>query len=154
METVAERTVDKWIASNSNNQISIAPYASYRGAEFITSVSKMLSVGDWWVMVSMMSVMAVSASDDDVVCLVYCCCSYRVLLLHISALLESVVSAVCSLLVIRPRGSLTVTSCPVTQLSDWYTLFQNPSPDYVHVIYCTQEAVYPLWVIPVYSHCM
>lgn len=70
--------------------------------------------------------------------------SYRVLLLHISALLESVISAVCSLLVIKPRGSLTVTSCPVTQLSDWYTLFQNPSPDYVNVIYCTQEAVYPL----------
>jgi len=93
---------------------------------------------------SMMSVMAVSASDDDVVCIMYCCCSYRVLLLHISALLESVVSAICSLLVIRPRGFLTVTSCPVTQLSDWYTLFQNPSPDYVHVIYCTQEAVYPL----------
>jgi len=76
-----------------------------------------------------------------VVCL---CCSYRVLLLHISALVESVIAAVCSLLVIPPRGSLSVTSCPVTQLADWYTPFQNPSPDYVHIIYCTQEAVYPL----------
>ena len=82
--------------------------------------------------------------DDTMMMMVYLCCSYRVLLLHISALLESIIAAVCSLLVIKPHGSLSVTSCPVAQLSDWYTLFQNPSPDYVHVIYCTQEAVYPL----------
>lgn len=73
--------------------------------------------------------------------------NYRVLLLHVSALLESIIAAVCSLLVISPHGSLAVTSCPVTQLADWYTLFQNPSPDYVHVIYCTQEAVYPLYTL-------
>ena len=74
------------------------------------------------------------------------CCSYRVLLLHVSALVESLVASISSLMIISPRGSLAVTSCPVSQLADWYTLFQNPSPDYVHIIYCTQEAVYPLWV--------
>jgi len=77
-------------------------------------------------------------------CCCCCCCSYCVLLLHISALFESVVAGICALVVVKPRGSLMVTSCPVTQLADWYTLFQNPSPDYIHTIYCTQEAVYPL----------
>jgi len=78
------------------------------------------------------------------ICFMRLLCSYRVLLLHVSATLECVISAVCALVLIKPHGSLSVTSCPVTQLADWYTLIQNPSPDYINTIYCTQEAVYPL----------
>jgi len=70
--------------------------------------------------------------------------SGNLLILHASALVESAVAAICTLLVVTPVGSLSVTSCEVNALSDWYTMFYNPSPDYVHTIHCTQEAVYPL----------
>ena len=70
--------------------------------------------------------------------------SGNLLILHASALVESAVAAICTLLVVTPVGSLSVTSCEVKALSDWYTMFYNPSPDYVHTIHCTQEAVYPL----------
>lgn len=32
-------------------------------------------------------------------------------------------------------------------LSDWYTMLYNPSPDYITTLHCTQEAVFPLWVL-------
>lgn len=73
--------------------------------------------------------------------------SSQLLILHGSALLEALVSGVCALLVVNPVGNLDITSCPVTQLSDWYTLVYNPTPDYVTVIHCTQEAVYPLYTL-------
>lgn len=73
--------------------------------------------------------------------------SRQLLVLHVSALIETVVSGICALLVVSPVGSLHITSCPVSQLSDWYTLVYNPTPDYVNVIHCTQEAVYPLYTL-------
>ena len=71
-------------------------------------------------------------------------CSRRLLILHVSALIESVCAALCTILIVEPFGQLTVVSCAINQLADWYTLFHNPSSDYVHVTHCTQEAVYPL----------
>lgn len=40
--------------------------------------------------------------------------------------------------------SFKLNSCGVEKLSDWYTLFHNPTPDYKDKLHCTQEAVFPL----------
>ncbi|CAD7085171.1 unnamed protein product [Hermetia illucens] len=69
------------------------------------------------------------------------------IILHTSALLEVSISAVISLLIAEPMLSFTLHSCGVVRLSDWYTLFHNPSPNYEDTLYCTQEAVYPLQTI-------
>ena len=46
-----------------------------------------------------------------------------------------------------PLWSFKINSCGVSSLSDWYTLFRNPTPQYESKLYCTQEAVYPLQTI-------
>ena len=66
------------------------------------------------------------------------------ILLHISAFIESVLAAGCTLLVSSPTGSFMIESCPVNALSDWYPVFYNPTNDYVNTIHCTYEVVYPL----------
>lgn len=66
------------------------------------------------------------------------------LILHLSAFLEVSVSAAITLLIFEPMGSLYFHSCSVNYLSDWYTLFHNPTPNYGEKLHCTQEAVYPL----------
>lgn len=63
---------------------------------------------------------------------------------HVTALLECGVAAVVTLLVNDPVGELSIRSCRVQMLSDWYTMLYNPSPDYVTTLHCTQEAVFPL----------
>lgn len=70
--------------------------------------------------------------------------SREVLALHASALCEVGVSVVATLLLLEPRGGLLVRACPTEQLSDWYTLLHNPSPEYQQTLHCTQEAVFPL----------
>lgn len=70
--------------------------------------------------------------------------SSSALLQHVTAMLECCVSAVVTLLVTEPVGQLSIRSCQVQMLSDWYTMLYNPSPDYVNTLHCTQEAVYPL----------
>uniref|UniRef100_A0A3Q1IJY8 Jnk1/mapk8 associated membrane protein n=1 Tax=Anabas testudineus TaxID=64144 RepID=A0A3Q1IJY8_ANATE len=70
--------------------------------------------------------------------------SSSALLQHITAMLECSVSAVVTLMVTEPVGVLSIRSCRVQMLSDWYTMLYNPSPDYVNTLHCTQEAVYPL----------
>lgn len=71
-------------------------------------------------------------------------CGRSLIPLHVSALLESVVAAILTLLLVEPYGSLRVRSCPVTKLSDWYSMLLNPQPNYAQKLYCTQEIVYPL----------
>ncbi|CAG2103767.1 unnamed protein product [Medioppia subpectinata] len=71
--------------------------------------------------------------------------TFDVLVLHSVVLFENIVSLLISLLVTEPFGSLQLNTCPPKRLSDFYTLFFNPSPDYKTTIYCTQEAVYPLY---------
>lgn len=66
------------------------------------------------------------------------------LVLHLSALVEIALAAVATVLLVEPFGELELNACPVTSLSDWYTLFHNPRPNYTEVLHCTQEAVYPL----------
>lgn len=70
-----------------------------------------------------------------------------VIVLHLSALVESVVSALVTLVLSDPVGSLQIRSCRVQQLSDWYTMLYNPTPNYKDTLHCTQEIVYPLYTI-------
>ncbi|KAL4239045.1 hypothetical protein ACF0H5_003749 [Mactra antiquata] len=67
--------------------------------------------------------------------------------LHISAIFESVLAAVITLLLSDPMGTLTLRSCPVNRLEDWYSMVKNPSPNYTTTYHCTQEIVYPLYTI-------
>ncbi|XP_027855918.1 JNK1/MAPK8-associated membrane protein [Xiphophorus couchianus] len=82
--------------------------------------------------------------------------SSSALLQHITAMLECSVSAVVTLLLTEPVGKLSIRSCRVQMLSDWYTMLYNPSPDYVSTLHCTQEAVYPLYTIVLiyYAFCL
>ncbi|CAG9765977.1 unnamed protein product [Ceutorhynchus assimilis] len=73
--------------------------------------------------------------------------SKNVLTLHITAFFEVVASCVLALLSVNPIGKFTIHSCESHSLSDWYTLLHNPRPNYEEQIYCTQEAVYPLYTI-------
>ncbi|KAL8622946.1 hypothetical protein ACOMHN_027067 [Nucella lapillus] len=70
-----------------------------------------------------------------------------VIVLHMSALLESTASALVTLVLSDPVGTLQIRSCRVEQLSDWYTTLYNPSPNYTDTLHCTQEVVYPLYTI-------
>ena len=71
----------------------------------------------------------------------------EILILHTSALLEVGVSAVSTLVISQPFGEFSLHSCRVSRLSDWYTLLHNPTPNYETKLYCTQEAVYPLFTM-------
>jgi len=66
-------------------------------------------------------------------------------LFHLSIILESVISFILMILSFEPRVKFSLHSCGVKSIKDWYTVFYNPKPDYVTVIRCTQEAVYPLY---------
>lgn len=70
----------------------------------------------------------------------------EVIALHLSALLEVVLSSIIVLQLTHPIGTFNVKSCRAKKLSDWYTLLHNPSPNYEATLHCTQEAVYPLLV--------
>ena len=70
--------------------------------------------------------------------------TFRTLCIHISALIETILAAVVSLLVSPPVGSFNLKSCKVHRMSDWYTMMHNPNPNYEETLHCSQEAVYPL----------
>ncbi|KAF7990820.1 hypothetical protein HCN44_000625 [Aphidius gifuensis] len=71
----------------------------------------------------------------------------EVIIIHISALFETALASLITLHVTDPIGTYDVRSCKTKRLSDWYTLFYNPSPNYETLLYCTQEAVYPLYTM-------
>ncbi|EEB14953.1 medulloblastoma antigen MU-MB-50.4, putative [Pediculus humanus corporis] len=71
----------------------------------------------------------------------------QVLIIHFSALVEVSIAAVATILVVEPTGSFQITSCKTRYLSDWYSLFHNPSPNYEETLHCTQEAIYPLYTM-------
>ena len=68
-----------------------------------------------------------------------------VLTLHVCAAIEVSLAAIVTLLLTQPLGSLTINSCRIERLSDWYTYFHNPNPNYEKTLNCTQEAVYPFY---------
>ncbi|XP_067004298.2 JNK1/MAPK8-associated membrane protein-like [Anabrus simplex] len=70
-----------------------------------------------------------------------------VLLIHICAALEIVTASSATILLSEPIGTLKVHSCHVVKFSDWYTLLYNPTPNYEDILYCTQEAVFPLYTM-------
>jgi len=65
--------------------------------------------------------------------------------MHCSALVETLLAAIFTLLILEPVGEFNITACKVTRLADWYTLLHNPRPNYSTSLHCTQEAVYPLY---------
>ncbi|KAG8228607.1 hypothetical protein J437_LFUL009312 [Ladona fulva] len=71
----------------------------------------------------------------------------EILILHMSALLEISAASVLTLLLVEPRGEFAIRSCKAEHLSDWYTLFHNPNPNYDETLHCTQEAVFPLYTM-------
>nr|CAH7733945.1 unnamed protein product [Callosobruchus chinensis] len=73
--------------------------------------------------------------------------SKDLLILHTTAFFEVLTASVFSLVVLPPFGSFTIHSCHVRSISDWYTLFHNPMPNFEKKLYCTQEAVYPLYTV-------
>nr|XP_002130041.1 JNK1/MAPK8-associated membrane protein [Ciona intestinalis] len=73
--------------------------------------------------------------------------SPAVIIQMVSSFFESFTAAILSLLIYEPRGSLTLLSCKVVQISDWYTVFFNPTIKYTTTVFCAQEAVYPLYSI-------
>ncbi|VDP13576.1 unnamed protein product, partial [Soboliphyme baturini] len=66
----------------------------------------------------------------------------------LSAALETFVSALSSLFVFDPKGSFQLKTCGVESVEDWYTMFLNPNINYTMTVFCTQEAVYPLYTLP------
>lgn len=68
-----------------------------------------------------------------------------VLVLHTIAMIEVVLAAGLTLGLTHPLGSLDIHACRVDRLSDWYTYFHNPTPNYETTLNCTQEAVYPFY---------
>ena len=64
---------------------------------------------------------------------------------HLSVIVESFFSFIFMILSFEPQGKLTLHTCRVQSIKDWYTVFYNPKPDYVNALRCTQEAVYPLY---------
>ncbi|KAJ8979740.1 hypothetical protein NQ317_004727 [Molorchus minor] len=73
--------------------------------------------------------------------------SKDVIILHATAFIEVFLSCLLSLLLSHPVGTLTIHSCRVRGISDWYTVLHNPTPNYEKTIHCTQEAVYPLYTV-------
>lgn len=68
-----------------------------------------------------------------------------VLTLHLCAILEVAVAALLTLVLTHPVGQLDIHACRIDRLSDWYTYFHNPTPNYEKTLNCTQEAVYPFY---------
>lgn len=68
-------------------------------------------------------------------------------ILNISVVLEMVIAAILAVLSVDPIGQLRIRSCRTQWLSDWYTVLYNPTPYYLEPLRCTQEAVYPLYVL-------
>lgn len=69
------------------------------------------------------------------------------IVIFLSALTETALAALVTLLLTEPMGTFYIKSCRVLRLSDWYTLFYNPSLNYETSLACTQEAVYPLYTM-------
>lgn len=73
--------------------------------------------------------------------------SKDILIIHATAFSEVFLAGLLTLLISHPMGNLKIHSCKVRTISDWYTLFHNPTPNYDKKIHCTHEAVYPLYTI-------
>ncbi|VDN23163.1 unnamed protein product [Gongylonema pulchrum] len=63
---------------------------------------------------------------------------------HLSCLLECVVSALFTVLIMPPRGSPLLYGCAKSSLREWYPIFYNPVVNHSHTMRCAQEIVFPL----------
>lgn len=78
------------------------------------------------------------------------------MLQYFCAIFEVLLSALLTVLLTEPRFTFEIHSCGVSSLSDFYTYFFNPSPNYEKTLICTQERVYPLqtMVLVFYASCV
>ena len=67
---------------------------------------------------------------------------FQVLALHFSALVEVSLAAIVTVLSLEPVGEMTLRSCRVDRVLDWYTYFQNPNPNYEETLHCTQVSTF------------
>lgn len=63
----------------------------------------------------------------------------RLTVVYLLPLVESILAFLGSFLLFAPLGSLRINSCRIEALSDWYSIFYNPSIDYYNKIDCSQE---------------
>ncbi|XP_055356463.1 JNK1/MAPK8-associated membrane protein-like [Paramacrobiotus metropolitanus] len=68
-------------------------------------------------------------------------------ILQLSALLEAAASAVITMAFFRKDDQFRMRFCGADRLADWYSVFHNPKPDYIHTLNCSQEVVYPLYSV-------
>ncbi|MCP9260758.1 JNK1/MAPK8-associated membrane protein [Dirofilaria immitis] len=61
---------------------------------------------------------------------------------HLCCLLECVLSALLSILLMPPRGTPILYSCTKNSLRDWYPIFYNPVVNHTHTLRCTQEIIF------------
>lgn len=70
---------------------------------------------------------------------------------------EVTLSLIFALMSVEPLGQLTMVTCNVTRLGDWYSALDNPVPNHRGQLHCANEAAYPLitWVLffDLYSAC-
>lgn len=59
-------------------------------------------------------------------------------------ILECILAGIITLLLFEPYGNVVIKSCGAKEVSDFYPIFYNPVPDFVHEIDCVSEVVHPL----------
>lgn len=69
----------------------------------------------------------------------------RLTVVYLLPLVESILAFLGSFLLFAPLGSLRINSCRTEALSDWYSIFYNPSIDYYNKIDCSQEVWHTLF---------
>eukprot|EP00056_Hartaetosiga_gracilis_P003637 m.65579 g.65579 ORF g.65579 m.65579 type:complete len:304 (+) comp11529_c0_seq1:67-978(+) len=67
-------------------------------------------------------------------------------------LCEGAASILFPLLSLVPKGSLKLHSCGVETIDDFYPVFFNPRPDYIHKQHCVSEIVFPLLSFVLLQH--
>ena len=86
-----------------------------------------------------------SASQDGMLCvwdLLTGACMYSLQVSTVNCEILLVLSKILLFL-----GTWSIYACRIERLSDWYTYFHNPNPNYEKTLNCTQEAVYPFYTM-------
>lgn len=69
--------------------------------------------------------------------------------IYFFSMIECIIAFFLTILIFSPTNDLTLRTCSVESINDWYSIFFNPYIDYYHKLNCSQEIVYPL-----YSFCL
>jgi hypothetical protein len=58
--------------------------------------------------------------------------------------LDMLASCLFTVLLQNPVGKLSLDSCGMDRISDWYPYLYNPTPKHTYQLHCANEAAYPL----------